>query len=361
MAVVAVPPVPDMDSEVALAAKARDASKWLRKTKICVYYIQGDCKLGSKCNFAHSNDELQDTPNLHKTQLCQDFENGNCDNVNCTFAHGLEELRISPSYKKKICKWFGKGKCRNGDECGFAHGEDELRPPEPPTEVPTPPLSFNSSSPPGPPPGFAPPPGLGFQEEATDAVHKAGGVKLALEGRLLDTKAEAPLKEQVQELSSVIGVLQHTVEDMMMRKQITEMKQVVSQLSAQCERLSSIAGSDENLLQVAAATEKTLVPATQITRTPLKSLKTKLKSSAAPFVPTLNALASPFTPTAEAAESADETGGLNAMSAQAEPFVPGNVAIGSPMNTQAKPFVPSANESGDESTSVGTGDGSISD
>jgi len=331
MAVIAaMPEMPEMTNDAALA-KARDASKWLRKTKICVYYIQGDCKLGSKCNFAHSSEEVQDTPNLHKTQLCKEFEKGNCNNVDCSFAHGVEELRISPSYKKKLCKWFDKAKCRNGAECGFAHGQEELRAVEPAPQVTTPSIP--------PPPGIAPPPGLCLQEPA-DAGSK---VSLALEGRLLDTKVEAPLKDQVNELSSVISMLQTTVDDMMVRKQISEMKQVVSQLSQQCAALSSIAEGD---LQQPIAAMETSVPA-PIAYTPLKSLKTKLKSSAAPFVP-LNAHAAPFVPMPESSSS-DESNFQSELTSSPE----SSPVIGIPMNSKAKPFVP-CTESGDDSTSVGT-------
>lgn len=72
--------------------------------------------------------ELQSTPDLRKTRLCQAFEQGNCTNKDCTFAHGEEELRSTNLfYKKSLCIWNQKGKCRNGDQCRFAHGSSELR------------------------------------------------------------------------------------------------------------------------------------------------------------------------------------------------------------------------------------------
>jgi len=107
--------------------KARKPSRWLRKTKLCVYHLQNDCSLGSSCLFAHSLNELQDGPDLYKTQMCNDFMNGRCDNDDCTFAHGQEELQAFPTLKQKLCKWHRKGKCRNGYSCSFAHGQQDLQ------------------------------------------------------------------------------------------------------------------------------------------------------------------------------------------------------------------------------------------
>jgi len=100
----------------------------LRKTKICAYHLKGACQYGSTCAFAHSCTELQTTPDLRKTRICQAFEQGNCTNKDCSFAHGEEELRSTNLfYKKTLCIWNQKGKCRNGAQCRFAHGAQELR------------------------------------------------------------------------------------------------------------------------------------------------------------------------------------------------------------------------------------------
>jgi len=100
----------------------------LRKTKICLYHLKGACQYGANCAFAHSCTELQSTPDLRKTRLCQAFEAGACNNPDCSFAHGEEELRSTNLfYKKTLCIWNQKGKCRNGDQCRFAHGPAELR------------------------------------------------------------------------------------------------------------------------------------------------------------------------------------------------------------------------------------------
>lgn len=105
----------------------KQRSKWMRKTRMCNYYLQGTCTFGAECFFAHTADELQDRPDLQKTQLCPDFENGSCTRANCNYAHCLEELKPFPTLKQKICMWYRKGTCNNGDACCFAHGRKDLR------------------------------------------------------------------------------------------------------------------------------------------------------------------------------------------------------------------------------------------
>jgi len=108
----------------------------LRKTKICTYHLRGTCQYGNDCAFAHSCTELQSTPDLRKTRLCEAFEAGECTNPKCSFAHGEEELRSTNLfYKKTLCMWNQKGKCRNGDQCRFAHGVSELRGSSPASET----------------------------------------------------------------------------------------------------------------------------------------------------------------------------------------------------------------------------------
>lgn len=105
----------------------KQRSKWMRKTRMCSYQRHGTCTFGEDCFFAHSADELQERPDLTKTQLCPDFENGSCTNANCNYAHSVEELKPFPTLKQKICMWYRKGTCNNGDACCFAHGRKDLR------------------------------------------------------------------------------------------------------------------------------------------------------------------------------------------------------------------------------------------
>ena len=64
----------------------------------------------------------------YKTELCKYYEiNGNCKyGNNCAYAHGIENLRIkvtnTTSYKTKKCiQFFNNGFCPYGSRCQFAH------------------------------------------------------------------------------------------------------------------------------------------------------------------------------------------------------------------------------------------------
>jgi len=99
----------------------------LRKTKFCMYHLQGVCRFGDNCAFAHGCDELQKTPNFHKTRLCKSFASGECNDAKCVFAHSEEELRSTDLFcKKDLCMWYEKGRCRKGSQCRFAHGTKEV-------------------------------------------------------------------------------------------------------------------------------------------------------------------------------------------------------------------------------------------
>jgi len=77
-------------------------STQMQKTKLCDFHMEGRCKYGASCAFAHSSDELNDMPDLRKTRICRAFTQGNCSNLDCKFAHGAEELKISElSYREQ--------------------------------------------------------------------------------------------------------------------------------------------------------------------------------------------------------------------------------------------------------------------
>lgn len=107
--------------------------KRIVKTKICVHNLKGRCARASKCQFAHSNDELRKPPNLYKTRLCFTFISQKwCPNgETCRFAHGEGELRWTPEfYKTNLCPYWQKDPvngCAAGATCRWAHGEYELR------------------------------------------------------------------------------------------------------------------------------------------------------------------------------------------------------------------------------------------
>mmetsp|Transcript_13758 Transcript_13758/g.30279 ORF Transcript_13758/g.30279 Transcript_13758/m.30279 type:complete len:311 (-) Transcript_13758:351-1283(-) len=102
----------------------------LRKTKICAFHLRAACQFGDECAFAHTSTELQPTPDLSKTQICQAFISGGCTDPNCSYAHGDEELRapVVP-FKNTMCLWHKRGKCRKGEHCRFAHGPNQASEP----------------------------------------------------------------------------------------------------------------------------------------------------------------------------------------------------------------------------------------
>jgi len=106
--------------------KALNSSMFYR-TKMCPHLLE--CTKGPSCSYAHTPEELRESPNLKKTRLCQLFMIGKCNRGNmCSFAHGDEELRATPEFfKTSICNGYLKGNCRSGDHCRYAHGKDELR------------------------------------------------------------------------------------------------------------------------------------------------------------------------------------------------------------------------------------------
>ena len=73
----------------------------LRKTQLCSAFQEtGECAYGAKCHFAHSQDELQDKPDLTATSLCKYFaKKGTCSaGSECKFAHQtVEAFKASKS------------------------------------------------------------------------------------------------------------------------------------------------------------------------------------------------------------------------------------------------------------------------
>jgi len=65
------------------------------KTKFCRFYSIGRCRRGFKCRFAHSREELQETPDLRCTKICPNVLSGQpcLFGDQCTYAHYLGQLR----------------------------------------------------------------------------------------------------------------------------------------------------------------------------------------------------------------------------------------------------------------------------
>jgi hypothetical protein len=68
----------------------------LRKTRLCKNYEMGQCD-NPHCPFAHGGEELRGTDGVWKTVMCAKWLNGTCRaGSRCRFAHGQHELQDPP-------------------------------------------------------------------------------------------------------------------------------------------------------------------------------------------------------------------------------------------------------------------------
>ena len=100
------------------------------KTRLCIPFLNQQCRRGDRCTFAHDYTELRNPENLAKTTLCRQWLKSGCDYSNCSFAHGEAELRTTSNlFKTGLCRFWKKGvNCVAGAACRHAHGPEELRP-----------------------------------------------------------------------------------------------------------------------------------------------------------------------------------------------------------------------------------------
>jgi len=100
-----------------------------RKSRMCRFYVRGECAKGEQCMFAHGLQEVTCAPDLRKTSLCPDWQSGRCplSAEACLRAHGPGDLHGTPAYlKTSLCKQFLSGRCHAGKACRHAHGDAEL-------------------------------------------------------------------------------------------------------------------------------------------------------------------------------------------------------------------------------------------
>jgi len=101
----------------------------LYKTQLCSFFPNGSCRDGSRCNYAHGEQDLRNSPDFECTSVCPRLlRDGHCTKPACRYAHQSRELRESPTMlKTKMCKFFLGGLCVVGKACRFAHSRDELK------------------------------------------------------------------------------------------------------------------------------------------------------------------------------------------------------------------------------------------
>ncbi|PHJ22587.1 zinc finger (ccch type) motif-containing protein [Cystoisospora suis] len=118
-------------TDISLKKKGARIEDQFFRIKLCPKYVRGLCRKGSRCSYAHTEEQLRDVPNLWKTKLCSAYRFGKTCPLEeaCPYAHGEEELRSTADYyKTKLCKfWMREGRCEAGKACRHAHGDQELR------------------------------------------------------------------------------------------------------------------------------------------------------------------------------------------------------------------------------------------
>jgi len=88
------------------------------KTKLCKFYMTGQCTRWGSCAFAHHADELQPLPNFYRTRPCPELvETGKCRRGSqCTFAHTRDEMRMPMAShsdpRRRSCQTSSNGSAR---------------------------------------------------------------------------------------------------------------------------------------------------------------------------------------------------------------------------------------------------------
>ncbi|CAK9080741.1 unnamed protein product [Durusdinium trenchii] len=115
---------------------AADLSSKLKRTKICKFWVFNRCTLGEACTFAHSTCDLQEQPDLVKTELCFQFmSKGQCKRgAACTFAHGKKELRKPRKEMPKSAALAHGKMSAEAQEC-LSETEVKPEPVAPPSEI----------------------------------------------------------------------------------------------------------------------------------------------------------------------------------------------------------------------------------
>jgi len=129
--------IAEIDRQVAEAS-----GEWKRKTELCRHYARGYCQLGSRCNFAHGDQELQprlDQEVRRSGDNCRNFERGaepqpqqprqpRRPSTPIVVPPRMNVALETPRrMKTELCRHHARGYCQLGEDCQFAHGPEELR------------------------------------------------------------------------------------------------------------------------------------------------------------------------------------------------------------------------------------------
>lgn len=103
----------------------------LKRTKLCRFFIKGQCVRGESCTFAHGTTDLRAQPDWFRTQLCHDWHKSqSCAyGSKCKFAHSSSEVRPANNTKSKKKRNRKKTTASSNDkeQCKFQLEQLEVR------------------------------------------------------------------------------------------------------------------------------------------------------------------------------------------------------------------------------------------
>ncbi|KAL3623735.1 hypothetical protein CASFOL_032551 [Castilleja foliolosa] len=94
------------------------------KTRMCAKFVEGTCRNGDNCTFAHGPDDLREPPPNWQEIIREKERAGGSGISNNNWSggsgNGGDDLRMI--HRLKICnKYYNGEECRYGDKCSFLH------------------------------------------------------------------------------------------------------------------------------------------------------------------------------------------------------------------------------------------------
>ncbi|CAA0842830.1 Zinc finger CCCH domain-containing protein 39 [Striga hermonthica] len=116
-----------------LSGPTKGTSHIFYKTRMCAKFIDGTCKNGDHCTFAHGPDDLREPP-PNWQEIIREKDRSSGQSGNSWIGCSENEQRLI--HRMKICKKYYNGEeCPYGERCNFLHE----RGPPPPLPLPLPP------------------------------------------------------------------------------------------------------------------------------------------------------------------------------------------------------------------------------
>ncbi|KAL4485397.1 hypothetical protein ABPG72_008265 [Tetrahymena utriculariae] len=105
-----------------------EANQDQEKTKICRFFLQGNCQYGDNCKYMHSqNEDNQANQAAHSKEdrfgARKTYDNARRQQEN--YEHREQDEGFKDQEKTRICRYFLQGSCTKGEECKFLHQKSE--------------------------------------------------------------------------------------------------------------------------------------------------------------------------------------------------------------------------------------------